>query len=612
MALNPIKNLTENISGAFDNIAGAFGFGQTIAKYPGGFDEYINSIDITSKDWKESLGYEFQVMIEGESFAGLLNSVAAGGKRKGTPLKDANGWKPLRLQINPQELGQDEIFAIQVTPTFKGIMVEHQGVTLRDIVIAGTTGISPKRGQGGALSTGAPAFGKGHSGYAEFHELRNYFRVYAEQKRRPGNEKLRMVFRNFKDREYLIVEPQKFKLKRTSAKSMLYNYTIEMKGIGREDFNPSAGDWSDKLFGFLDRVATGFEDAARVFQGALGFIQGVKSDFATALLGPLLRITESVRTMLETGQQIIDETRTPLSEFKAQWEELERNINDLLGKDSQTWNETTGHTSTIVGQSGRESTYQELQVLNAIQKVKRGLALLLQDNRIFQEDATASYTSTVEIYSNKIALPAPKAVKEVRIDGNDSLQTLVARELGDPQRFKEVVLLNNLKPPYISETGGERVLKPGDKILLPQESSNQLTGTTRNKEYNITKNLSETEKNFGVDIALTKDNDIALSNTGDMDLVAGFDNLAQAINLKLFINKGGLKMHPQIGAGLGVGEKALNPADLKRDIDTSVALDPRIDNIPFSSVDQNGNETNIKLILNVKDVDQPVPIPLRL
>ena len=47
----------------------------------------------------------------------------------------ADGFKAFRLQINPQELTQDEIFAIQVTPTFRGVLVEHQGVTLKDINI---------------------------------------------------------------------------------------------------------------------------------------------------------------------------------------------------------------------------------------------------------------------------------------------------------------------------------------------------------------------------------------------------------------------------------------------------------------------------------------------
>ena len=167
MASNPIRNLTENINAALDNVKGIFGFGRGIAKYPGGFESYINSIDINSKDWKESLGYEFQVMQEAN--AGVKSLLKSSQANNGTLLEDAPGWQALRLQINPQELGQDEIFAIQVTPTFRGIVVEHQGVTLRDVMIAGVTGISPKRGQGGALSTGAPAFGSGHSGYAEFH-----------------------------------------------------------------------------------------------------------------------------------------------------------------------------------------------------------------------------------------------------------------------------------------------------------------------------------------------------------------------------------------------------------------------------------------------------------
>jgi hypothetical protein len=598
---NPLLDIKNQLGSAQDNLLEAFGVGKknTEKRYPGGFNEFINVIDRGDTNWKESKGYEFQVVK--------------------ADLTNATGWKPFKLQINPQELSQDEIFAIQVTPTFKGILVEHQGLTLRDIVISGTTGLSPLRGSGGALSTGRPAFGSGHSGFEEFHELRNYFRVYAEAKRRPKSDKnpeLRMIFRNLKDKENLIVEPQRFKLKRSSAKSTLYNYTIEMKGIGRETYNPPGkGNWIDKTFAFLDAVETGFSDASKIIKGALGFVKKTKRDVADTILGPLDAAVGLIQTFRNEGQQIIDETTSFFNVLNAQARILENDLLDALGRENEQWNATQGRIPTVRGLSGRVSTYEELQVLNAVQKIKKGCALMTQDNSLFQKDASSDMADVEILFGNKIKIPSPNAVKEIEIDGNDTIQTLAARELDDPDRFREIVILNGLKPPYISATGGEGVLKPGDKIVIPQDDgdSSGASGVTNGKEYNITKDMQPFEKAFGVDFVLTEDFDIAISNTGDLDLLAGYENLGQALGLRILLDKGSLKRHRGIGTLLAIGEKATaNAEDIRIQLEESINSDPRIDTIPFTEVNVEGNVTRIKMVLNVKDVDMPIPLSITI
>jgi len=209
----------------------------------------------------------------------------------------------------------------------------------------------------------------------------------------------------------------------------------------------------------------------------------------------------------------------------------------------------------------------------------------------------------------------PKSFNAKRIDGNDTVQTIAARELGNPDRFKEIVVLNNLKPPYIDPAGGANVLKPGDKIKLPSQGPvNRPSGTKENIQYNITKFLSQSERNLGVDLRLTGTNDLAVSNTGDLDMLAGIENMSQAILLKLGLENGSLKRHSEIGAGLKVGVKAIATRleGIRELIIDSMLNDGRIESIPFLQLRQEGGTTFIDMVVRLKNINQPVPIPLVL
>lgn len=101
----------------------------------------------------------------------------------------------------------------------------------------------------------------------------------------------------------------------------------------------------------------------------------------------------------------------------------------------------------------------------------------------------------------------------------------------------------------------------------------------RKPDNNITANLTEAEKNLGVDLKLTKDYDLELSNLGDFKLVAGGANAAQAALLKLFIEPGGLLFHPEIGTDLQIGEKTSNAFDIQAQVIRSLSKDPRFQSV---------------------------------
>lgn len=101
----------------------------------------------------------------------------------------------------------------------------------------------------------------------------------------------------------------------------------------------------------------------------------------------------------------------------------------------------------------------------------------------------------------------------------------------------------------------------------------------RGPENSVTKNLSELEKSLGVDLKINQDGDLELSNLNDFKLVAGVNNAAQAIFIKLNLEPRSLLYHPEIGTDLQIGNKTKDAFNIKVQILRSITLDDRFDNV---------------------------------
>lgn len=101
----------------------------------------------------------------------------------------------------------------------------------------------------------------------------------------------------------------------------------------------------------------------------------------------------------------------------------------------------------------------------------------------------------------------------------------------------------------------------------------------RGPDNAVTKGMSELEKSLGVDLKVNKDGDLELGNTGDLKVVAGASNAAQAVYLKLNVEPGGLVYHPELGTSLQVGEKTKSAIEIKAQILKSLSKDPRFDSV---------------------------------
>jgi hypothetical protein len=123
----------------------------------------------------------------------------------------------------------------------------------------------------------------------------------------------------------------------------------------------------------------------------------------------------------------------------------------------------------------------------------------------------------------------------------------------------------------------------------------------------LTKKLSSFEKNLGVDLKITVDGDLQLNNLSDLDLIVGVNNAAQALFLKMNIEPGGLIYHPQIGAGLLVGDKTRKAFDIKSQLVRSITSDSRFENVQVS-VNIEGSTYIIDLVVTLAGTGIAVPL----
>lgn len=119
----------------------------------------------------------------------------------------------------------------------------------------------------------------------------------------------------------------------------------------------------------------------------------------------------------------------------------------------------------------------------------------------------------------------------------DTLQNVAMRELGDENRWVELVWLNDLTWPYLTDDqtqGSEKVIVTGNLIRVPAAS-----GVQGRKD-------SEPGQIYERDIKMVNRR-IALDTYGDIAVVAGVPNLNQQLRHRINTPTGQARRHPQYG-----------------------------------------------------------------
>jgi hypothetical protein len=294
---------------------------------------------------------------------------------------------------------------------------------------------------------------------------------------------------------------------------------------------------------------------------------------------------------------------------------VKENAEDFFNLGSTDYDTLYNRTATLTASEGSVVTKDQYDVLFAFNEAITGLYLMLATTELFKSTFDERIQDMIDRFNGSISLQAQPAVRQIQLPPGITLERLAQQELGDASRWPEIVEVNNLKAPYISDDPNESrdgVISSGKKILIPQAETNGFSNLPDGAPNKLTVDLSTLEKSLGVDFKVDADFDLVLTSSGDLDIVASSDNMAQAVVLKLGYEPGDVIEYPTIGAGLTPGQKFPNLNDIKDSLTTSLLQDQRINTVTDLRLEQQNSALYLKFNIFIKMVDIPVPVAIKV
>lgn len=185
----------------------------------------------------------------------------------------------------------------------------------------------------------------------------------------------------------------------------------------------------------------------------------------------------------------------------------------------------------------------------------------------------------------------------------DTLQVLAARELGDAGRWPEIIAYNELVPPWLTDDparAGPGVMLTGSVLRVPAPAQ-------------VATAEADPDAVFEVDLLLSGGRLVA--DGGDIAVVAGRDNLRQAIGHRLDTEAGELLFHQDYGSRVRQLVGATNGPTAAllaaRYARGAVAGDPRIQRITEATAAADGDSINVTLVAE-PIVGRPIQIETRI
>ena len=186
-----------------------------------------------------------------------------------------------------------------------------------------------------------------------------------------------------------------------------------------------------------------------------------------------------------------------------------------------------------------------------------------------------------------------------------------------------VIKYNDLVYPYIASHPTKRqslsgVKSPGDFLYLPKEAKPIPTNIYTKIPYSLKPGANIYEETLGRDIKLSKVSsgigtatvNMAISPTGDLDVVKGKQNMKQAIELKLHTTRGALPLHPGYGFVPVIGTKGTRNLNfnLYLSLNDTMLSDGRIEDLSNVKIQIKGDQTNVSFRANIIGSIPYVPV----
>jgi len=544
----------------------------------------------------------------------------------------------------PQSYEISEPASVQIVPTQDGgKFVESQGSIFKDIRLSGTVGFRPNPitnelfpglEAAGGPSLSIPSFltskdGRGlnpkeSTGFDELIFLRNIFRAYWDIKTDPEwANKVVMVFACNKESELYIVEPINFTTSRDKSSPMSWRYNIQLKTMYKWDVTVPFVKDSLNLFQSISSIASSIRKISRDISSSLHdiaagitFLANIPGNIVNDILSDGMAILDGLAAVKNAGASFGDVvTKSLLTAFKNNANEARRLFDDeYMGVDGVEQMGVLGGLRLALKSMARNA-----EALVSIDSLWQGSKQVQIAD--YKKAYTDKYGETPFSAGSMLAvhnIKIPSSGTEVDIIGTEDIRAVAKRYLGDEAQWKTLVILNNLKPPYISTQVGSGVLGPGSKIIIPKKSATEETSGVNsviNTDQAI-QNQSLMMRKYGRDLKIRDSGtqnegaDLIVGQNGDLELIEGVENVEQALMIKFATEQGELALHPDFGAKYPLGTKItlLRIQEFVVTTRKTLLSDPRIESILSMRIAAEGDKILTDTKLKLKGTNQELPI----
>lgn len=168
----------------------------------------------------------------------------------------------------------------------------------------------------------------------------------------------------------------------------------------------------------------------------------------------------------------------------------------------------------------------------------------------------------------------------------DDLPAVAMREMGDENRWTELVWLNSLIPPYITDDpalSGPGVLLSGSILRVPSALGVYTDDAERGQVYERDVKLTNRKLSVGED--------------GDLEIVSGEKNLVQQITHRVITPRGQVRRHPEYGCLAwrlhGVASGPVANVLAAEYVKSAIAADYRISSVKSSQAELVGDAITV-------------------
>jgi len=222
------------------------------------------------------------------------------------------------------------------------------------------------------------------------------------------------------------------------------------------------------LINIVQANFSGFSASSGVVDQGVISQRGVTDTFTSAQLLSGAQAENFIRASVSALEQAAQEPlpRAFVEDLRKQAAELLNDLADAVNLGNADYNLIANRVPTIKPNPLKIATTNEYLLLGATQRLITALDQVLSTNSLFQQSIEDDFESRQELMKNIFNAQAPTTVREIIIQQGDTLERISLRTYGTVSRWPDLVILNNLKFPYIAETRSDGVKIPGDKLLV--------------------------------------------------------------------------------------------------------------------------------------------------